>query len=274
MSDTLKKTIVYYLVAKNIIKFADDNSTYPIAEGVIVPTIRKGDMVDVTITDGKITSISKDVATPTAIAPAPEPKIENTAKVAEEAKKSASVLPFKELTVFAIMVDKRLVKFVEMMEAGWLDVSPEVQKLDYKEYGFVAKSKIKVSIVDNTVVAIEKVAQTAPQSSQDAPSEAKPAKTDNHPATVATTPGSKEFVPKNEKDAFYYCKELERKVRYLEDNKQDSIEVQSAVNAACDVAGRIAAAVSPMPTAEFVNTMIKMIAKANYELLQELKPKR
>jgi len=277
------KMITWHLVAKNLIKFSDSETTYPLGENVIAKSdfvnypLRKGDNVEVGIKDGVITFIKKTKSeaaksepkgSEEAYEPTPEeeaPKAEQPK--AEQPKTEAPSSDTKELTIFAVATNKKVLKFIELKDDGWFQIAEDIQAQDYKEIGLIAKSKAQVKIVDKTVVSIScKPAEAKKETAKDTKTEQPRTqeKTDN------TNP-KKEFVPATEKDAFYYIKELERKIRFLEDNKQASIESQAAINAANDVVGRVAASISPAPTASVINSMINAIALSNFALIQELK---
>lgn len=293
------KTVSWYLSAKNLIKFIDDENSYKLTDKVIAANdfkqypILKGNKVEVAFENGQVSYLRKVKSeTPKSVAPVSEQgkgSEEAYEPTAEEQKPKAvdpnpvasvpstnpqAVGEVKELTIFAVAQNKKVVKFLEIKDDGWFTIDPSIQAKDYQEIGLIAKNKAKVQIVENNVVSFEKVAVeasvAAPQSTPEARSEAKKAETTTSPVKTAEAP-KKEYIPKTDKDAFYYIKELERKIRFLEDNKQESIEIQSAIGSAAEIVGRVAASISPAPTANVINSMLSAVAKENYKLIQELK---
>lgn len=267
-----QKSVSYYLVAKKIIKFADSATKFPVTATEVPTSLTKGDVVNVVITDGAVTFLEKVTAK---TVPAKEndeqyePTAEEEAKPVPPVKKEApeptqvtakpTAVPIsepsqmQELTVYAVSGDKRVVKFLEIKDLGWFDVAENIKSLDYKEIGMIAKSKIKVQFADKTVVAYEKVAQVAEKKEQPTNSTVAPQN-----APVAAPVAKKEWVPYKSQD---------------NDTRQTSIEAQASVNSACDVVGRVAASISPAPTASIINNMIRAVAIENFKLIQELKKK-
>jgi hypothetical protein len=129
------------------------------------------------------------------------------------------------------------------------------------------------------------IATLAPQqTTQEAPSEVKTAETVQatpeapKQAPVAQQTAKKEWKPTynaQTKDD-YWTKKAEHDKEHFdvkESEKQLSIEVQCAVGQACNLVGQVAASISPAPTANVINSMVEVIAKANFELIQSLKKK-
>lgn len=269
------KIVAWLLVAKKLIKFANDKTSYKISDKVMAANdftkypLSKGTTVEVGINEGVVTFLRKQKSeskgSEEAYEPTPEeenPKVPAPQTAEPEVKKETPEIVGEEkvLTVFAVATNKKVVKFTELKDSGWFQIDPSIQAKDYQEIGLVAKNKVKVQIVENKVISLVKVASE--------PAE-QPKPTTSSPETTKNAPSS----TKTEKDTFYYVKELERKIRFLEDNKQESIEIQSAINAACNVVGRVAASISPAPTAKVINSMIQAIAESNHALLKELKTK-
>lgn len=264
------RTVTWLLVAKNLIKFVGDDNSYPLAENVIAKSnfakfpILKGDSVEVDIKEGKVVYLRKvkadapkqEAVTTETVQPNPEP-------VKQEVKKEAPPIQvageWKELTVYAVTTDKKVVKFTEIKDEGWKQIDPTIQALDYKEVGLIAKNRVKVQIVENNVVAVQKVASQAPQTPVAAPTASDNVKKDATPvqAPVQASSPKKEWKPASQ----------------YNDDRQNSIECQAMINSACEVVGQVAASVSPAPTASVINNMIKAIAESNYQLLQDLKKK-
>jgi hypothetical protein len=299
MSEKVQKQISWFLVAKSLVKFVNDENSYKLSEKVMAATdfkkwpILKGDTCDISIEDGVVTYLrkvkkeapkSEGHGSEEAYEPTLEeekPKVAPTPAPAPEVKKEI-ITPCvygdgKELTVFAVAANKKVVKFLEIKDDGWFTIDPSIQAKDYAVIGLQAKNKAKVQIVEKNVVSFEKVAGEAPVKATEQPKTATSspdnAKSEPTPVKAEQTVSSPktEYQPKTEKDAFYYIKELERKIRFLEDNKQESIEIQSAIGSAAEIVGRVAASISPAPTANVINSMLSAVARENYKLIQELK---
>jgi hypothetical protein len=288
------KTVAWFLEKKALIKFVDDEKSYKLAENVVKANnfekfpIRKADIVEVGILNDTITFLRKAKSqTPKDEGKGSEEAYEPTAE--EQKPKTVDPNPVasvpstnpqivgevKELTVYAIASNKKVVKFLEIKDDGWFTIDPSIQAKDYAVIGLQAKNKAKVQIVEKNVVSFEKVAGEAPVKATESTPEAR-SETKNAETTTSTP--KKEFKPEPQeemtsKDAFYRVKQLENKVRYLQDEKTDSFEAQASVSAAAEVVGRIAASISPAPTANVINSMLSAIAKENYKLIQELKGK-
>ena len=281
-----KKLVAWFMAAKNVIKFANDDTTYKLAEAVIKASnfdkfpLSKGDKVEVAITDGVVTYLrkqksetkgqgSEEAYEPTASeeagtvepekpkAPAPAPK------VVEPVKESAPTGPgSQELTVFAVAANRKVVKFLEIKDSGWYQVSEELQKQDYVTIGLIAKSKVMVLLNDKTVVSCARIVSEPaeqPKTTTSSPANAKVEPTAAPAAQAPVQAPKKEWRPYSSND---------------NDGRQLSIEAQSSINAACDVVGRVAAALPQAPTANVINSMVKAVAEANHQLLQELKKKK
>jgi len=287
------KMVAWFMAAKNVIKFANDDTTYKLGEAVIKASnfekfpLNKGDKVEVGLKEGVVTFLrkqksdaikdvesyakkqeshgSEEAYEPTpeeeagTVAPAPEVKKEEP-KV--ETVSDSPAVPTKVLTVFACAANKKVVKFLELKDDGWFQISEDIQKQDYATIGLVARNKVLVVFNDKTVTSLAKVAsepaeqpKTATSSQVDVQSE--------RIATPSTTSApvqapKKEWKPYSSQD---------------NDGRQKSIECQASINSACQVVGMMAANIEPKPTANVLNSMIKAVAESNYQLLQELKKK-
>jgi hypothetical protein len=262
------KLVAWFMAAKNVIKFANDDTTYKLGEAVIKASnfekfpLSKGDKVEVGITDGIIIYLRKQKSVPQ----------ESESKGSEEAyeptpaeEKPINTLgtedttTIKQLTVFAVAANKKVVKFLECKDAGWFQISETIQAQDYATIGLIAKNKVQVTFNDKTVISLVKVASEAPQQEKTTTSSPANAKVEPTAAPAAQAPAQaakKEWKP------------------YSQDSGvQKSIEAQAAVNAASNVAGRIGASLPQAPTASVVNNMIRAIAESNFALIQELKSK-
>jgi len=261
------KLVAWFMQAKGVIKFANDDTTYKLEEAVIKASnfekfpLSKGDKVEVGIKDGVVTFLRKQKATEAkgseeAYEPPPEEEKGTVEPEKPKAPAPAEANPpivdggVRELTVFAVAANKKVVKFLEVKDAGWFQIDEAIQAQDYKVIGLEAKRKANVLITENKVVSFQKV--------------------DSEPtaAPAATQAPKKEWKPYNAQES---------------DARQKSIEAQAAVNAASNVAAKVAAAITTTsrkddgtiapPTANVINNIIRAIAESNFALIQELKKK-
>ena len=280
------KLVAWFMAAKNVIKFANDDTTYKLAEAVIKASnfekfpLSKGDKVEVGIKEGIVTFLrkqksdapkveshgSEEAYEPTpeeeagTVAPAPEVKKEEP-KV--ETVSDSPAVPTKVLTVFACAANKKVVKFLELKDDGWFQISEDIQKQDYATIGLVARNKVQVTFNDKTVISLVKVASEPAEQAKTTTSSPVNAKVEPTVAPAVQAPvvaptAKKEWVPYKSQES---------------DARQNSIECQACINASCQVVGMMAANIEPKPTANVLNSMIKAIATENYNLLQELKKK-
>ena len=305
MSENVQKQVNWFLKAKNLIKFIDSEVTYKLSDPLLqavnssTEPILKGDKVEVGIKDGIVVYLSKvkkdvpKVEEPKA--KVEEPKVTPTPAPTPEVKKEAVISSdVKELTVFAVAANKKVVKFTEIKDDGWFTIDPSIQAKDYAVIGLQAKNKAKVQIVEKNVISFEKVAGEAPVNATEQPktgtSSTDNAKSEPTPVKAAEAP-KKEWKPQFQgKDDYWAEKAKLDKEHYdvKDSEKQKSIEIQSAINSASQAAGLVAAAITNVlgvtkneegkdvtnaPTANTISNMINAIAKNNYQLLQELKSK-
>jgi hypothetical protein len=270
------KVIAWFMAVKGVIKFTDDEATYKLSDAVIKASnfekfpLSKNDTVEVSISDGTVTYLRKQKSnTPKdegkgseeAYEPTAEdlaPKTEQSSTPKTESSKT-DVSDTKELTVFAVSANKKVVKFTELKDAGWFTISEEIQKMDYSIIGLIAKNRVKVQFVDKNIIQIAKLSSEPAESSQDKAREANSVAPTASATTATQTPvqaPKKEWKPYNSQD---------------NDARQLSIECQACINSACQVVGMMAANIEPKPTANILNAMIESIARSNYKLLQDLK---
>jgi hypothetical protein len=272
------KLVAWFMATKGVIKFANDDTSYKLGEAVVKASnfekfpLLKGDKVEVAITEGIVTYLRKQKS---AVSHGSEEAYEPTA--AEEAgtvepEKPKAPAPaeanppivdggVRELTVFAVAVNKKVVKFLEVKDAGWFQIDEAIQAQDYAVIGLQAKNKGNVLIVENKVVSFAKVGSEPVEQPKTATSSPVNAKVEPTVAPAVQAPVSapkKEYKPYNSNES---------------DARQKSIEAQAAVNAASNVAARIGASLPQAPTANVVNAMIRAVAESNFALIQELKNK-
>ena len=276
------KLIAWHLVAKNLVKFVNDDKSYKLTDKVIAANdftkypLSKGTSVEVGIVDDTITYLRKQKSD----APKSESKGSEEAYEPTPAEEAGTVEPEKpkapapaeanppvvdggtrELTVFAVAANKKVVKFLEVKDAGWFQIDEAIQAQDYAVIGLQAKHKGSVKIVENKVVSLAKVGSEPAEQPKTATSSPANAKFD---AVVAKLENAPTQAPK---------KEWKSSSSYDNDGRQKSIEAQAAVNAASNVAARIGASLPQAPTANVVNAMIRAVAESNFALIQELKNK-
>jgi hypothetical protein len=295
------RKIIWYIASKNLIKFEGTEGSYKLSDKVLAANdfvkfpLSKGDSVEVGIIDNTVTYLRKSKSDAPKQEPTTSVDVQGSEEVyeptpEEEAPKVAPTPApvqvtgeIKELTIFAVSGDKRFIKFVETKESGWQGVSADIQKQDYPTIGMTARSRVKVQINENTVISVEKVAVEAPQVSQDQPSEATNAKVESTPVQAQTTTtqapvAKKEYKPTYNPQAKddYWTKKAEHDKEHFdvkESDKQLSFEAQCALTASAEIVGRIAATISPAPTASVITAMVGVIAEANFKLIQTLKNK-
>lgn len=283
------KIVAWFMAAKNVIKFLNDDTTYKLGEAVIKASnfekfpLSKGNRVEVGINEGVVTYLrkqkndtpkepeghgSEEAYEPTPEEEAPKVAPSNSSSVPQNSTPSSDA---KELTVYAVASNKKVVKFFETKEAGWFQIDESIQAQDYKVIGLEAKNKANVVIVENKVVSFVKVTSEPAESTKTATSSPDNDKTEPTPVQAVQTPvqaPKKEWKPYSSQD---------------NDAKQKSIEAQASVNSACEVAGQVAAAITTTsrkddgsiapPTANVINNIIRAIAESNFALIQELKAK-
>ena len=277
-----QKIIAWHMVAKNVIKFANDEQSYKCNDKVLAANdfakypLSKGTSVEVGINENVITFLRKQKSDAqksqgngSEEAYEPTPEEEKGTVEPEKAKEPAPAEAnpplvdgaYRELTVFAVAANKKVVKFTEIKDAGWFQIAEAIQAQDYKVIGLEAKNKANVLITENTVMSFAKVASEAteqPKTATSSPVNAKVEPTAAPAVQTSTQAPKKEWKPASSYDTA---------------EKQTSIEAQSSINAACDVVGRVAASISPAPTASIINSMIRAVAESNYSHLKELKSK-
>ena len=278
------KLVGWFMATKGVIKFANDDTTYKLSEAVIKASnfekfpLSKGDKVEVGIKEGVVTYLRKQKSDTTkqeshgseeAYEPTPEEEkgtVEpEKSKPVPQAETNPPIVDgaVRELTVFAVAQNKKVVKFLELKDDGWFQISEDIQKQDYATIGLVARNKVLVTFNDKTVISLVKVASEPAEQAKTTTSSPVNAKVESLAGSAVQAPvvaptAKKEWVPYKSQES---------------DARQNSIECQACINASCQVVGMMAANIEPKPTANVLNSMIKAIATENYNLLQELKKK-
>ena len=287
------KLVSWFMASKGVIKFANDETTYKLADAVVKASnfekfpLAKGDKVEVGIKEGIVTFLRKQKSdapkaeghgSEEAYEPTPEEEKGTVEPEKPKAPAPAEANPpivdggVRELTVFAVAANKKVVKFLECKDAGWFQIAEAIQAQDYKVIGLEAKKKANVLITENTVMSFQKVA------SEPAEQPKTTTYVDVQSERIATP--STTFAPAPAQAA---KKEWKPASSYDTAEKQTSIEAQASVNAANEVAGQVAAAITVTsrkedgtiapPTANVINNIIRAIAESNFALIQELKKK-
>jgi len=271
--------IVWHLEAKNLIKIEGQDDSYKLSDKVISASdfkkypLKKGDKVSYAVTDKVVTYLKKET---TGKQKEVEPKVETpTESVTPESvtpettvtvESSQLAVDEEVFTIHAIAANRQVLKFKENSTV-WVKISLEIQAQDYKDIGLIARQRVAVKIVNNTIISLKSV--------QTENTEANAPKNDPKPTTNAPTASNnaQNIVeePLTKTDAFYRVKELERQVRYLQNEKSASIEAQASVNSANEVIGRIASSMDAKPPASKIVEMIEAIAIANFNLIQKIK---
>jgi len=289
------KIVAWFMAAKNVIKFANDDTTYKLADAVIKASnfekfpLSKGDKVEVGLKEGVVTFLRKQKSETKAMngseeayEPTPDEAVDTrldkpesqAPKVIEPEVKKETSAPKADgetstvLTVFAVAANKKVVKFLEVKDSGWFQIDEAIQAQDYATIGLVAKNKVKVVFNDKTVISLAKVASEPAEQPKTATSSPANAKAEQTVNLATTAQLQKQIAPLSDPK-----KEWKPYNSNESDARQKSIEAQAAVNAASNVAARIGASLPQAPTASVVNNMIRAIAESNFALIQELKSK-
>ena len=281
-----QKLVAWFMAAKNVIKFNGDDTTYKLSETVIKASnfekfpLQKGDKVEVAITDGVVTFLRKQKSdapksepkgSEEAYEPTPEEEAGPTPKVeqkVEAPKIEAPTSDAKELTVYAIAANKKVVKFLEIKDDGWYQIAENIQAQDYKVIGLEAKNRVKVTFNDKLVTSLVRVTSEPAETTKTTTSSP-----DNAKSVQGGVRPDNDEVYREKSTILTPKKEWKPSSSYDTADRQRSIEAQAAVNSANEVAGRVAASISPAPTANVINNMIRAVAESNFALIQELKSK-
>lgn len=245
--------IAWHLPAKNLIKLQGQETT-KLSDTVAKLKLEAGDKVTYQITDGIITSLVPELKLKKE-----EPKVETPVVEQPKVEETQTSEPSmsQEMTVWSVSANRKVMKFASSFEESkqvpWVNISDEIQAKDYKDIGLVGKGKVRATIINNTLVAVEAI-----QASQD---------TQSTPKDAESTTSAVE-APKSEPKTEYTSYK-----RSENSSVQTSIEAQASVNSACNIVGQMVASLPEKPPASKINEFIKAIAESNYALIQELKSK-
>lgn len=182
MGEAIIKVVSWFVVKRALIKFDGDEDSMTINEALMTKSdfvknpILKGDTVEVTIKDEEIVSIKKSGSQATA------PKEEKV----EEEKVEEKVVETKgeELTKEVYCVSKYGLKFVG--DNDWTNWIDELQNVDMRSLGVVAKNTITVVLQDGKIVEIKKVEAPA-KATEEKPASTKKASYRDEEATDKRT---------------------------------------------------------------------------------------
>lgn len=265
MNDNQSGIVAWFIGAKKLIKLDGITASYKLSDDVGEISLKKGDKVTYVVKDTIITSITKDESAesvkvesvkeePKAEAPVvKEPVVDDI--VDDDTKPEAQPVLTEQGTpvyIHAVSGNKRVVKFSK--DEPWVNVSEELQKADYNAIGLQARNNGLAVVKDNVLISFVKVESDASKSTQDALQDTK--------TPVATQTASE--APKKEYTPY---KKVETS------NVQVSIEAQNSVTNASNMVAQIASSLVDKPPASKLIEMVRILAVANYELIQELKAK-
>lgn len=171
------KTIAWFIIKKSMIKFEGDEDSLTISEKVMKASdftkcpIVKGDKVEVTVQENEVVFLKKSTEAVTGDTETKEePKTEDKTEAPKEEKKAEPKAKqeekqpptdvkgdVKEVTIFAVSGNKEVVKFSK--DTAWVHISKEVQAMDYRTIGLIAKTVVKVTLENGIIVKVEKLAQ-------------------------------------------------------------------------------------------------------------------
>jgi len=153
----VKKTVAWFIAKKALIKFAEGDDSYTVADNVMKASdfekypISKGDTVEVSIEDEEVTFMKKDT-TEKKEEPKTEAPKEEVAEVVEE-----DVQTFVVEGVFTnTKENKKSVKFKDEKINGkkWTVISEELAKSEFKDIGLVANNSVSVVISDGVITKV------------------------------------------------------------------------------------------------------------------------
>lgn len=260
MNDNQSGIVAWFISAKKLIKLDGITASYKLSDDIGEISLKKGDKVTYVVKDTIITSITKDEsAEPVKAEPvkAEAPVVKEPVViddiVDDDTKPDAQPVLTEQGTpvyIHAVSGNKRVVKFSK--DEPWVNVSEELQKADYNAIGLQARNNGLAVVKDNVLISFVKVESDASKSTQDALQDTK--------TPVATQTASE--APKKEYTPY---KKVETS------NVQVSIEAQNSVTNASNMVAQIASSLVDKPPASKLIEMVRILAVANYELIQELK---
>jgi hypothetical protein len=169
----IKKTVFYFVPAKALIKFKEDDESLIIVDAVMTSenlakdSLKNGDVVEVEIGEVEIKTGKKEqrvIKLQRVKEETTEEKPKETKK-AEDKKETKSESESETVTKEILCVSKYGLKFVN--EDNWINFSDELQNQNPKQMGAIAKNTITATIVDGKIASFFTVEVTKPQESKE-----------------------------------------------------------------------------------------------------------
>lgn len=279
MAKNIKElTLKWVMLEDKIVRFVELNDASEITDEIAKLDFEKAGMVA-----GAKVSVEFDANNKVifitlvkgAEAPKQEPKADDKPSEAKEAPKESLPTNTKVLTVGGLSPKYRGITFKEEKDV-WYDVVNEIGIENLEKMGIVRGSSVEVTIGEpegkskNKRIVGIKLAEK-----KEAPKENEKPTGNNDFDKEKSQDSASDVV--TEKDAFFRIKELERTIRFLKDEKQASIESNSAVERAFTLIGVILSKESPesfVKNEVTIKAMLKTYAQEAYNLIQELKQKK
>jgi len=144
-----QKVVSWFIVKKSLIKFEGEEDSVSVSDTVMNVSdfdkypIEKGDTVEMDIKNDEVSFLRKVKGKKS------EPKKEENTKTNTDEKSDV-----KKVTIFAVAVNKKVVKFEK--DGQWIHVSESLQKKNYDDIGLVAGNIVSVTLVNDEIASIKK----------------------------------------------------------------------------------------------------------------------
>ncbi|MCD6482559.1 MAG: hypothetical protein J7K80_02305 [Candidatus Izimaplasma sp.] len=157
MADKISKTVSWHIPKKSIIKFEGDDDIIEIDSSVICDKIQKGAVVEYTLKDEKIISLSANGKTE---AQKEEPKKEEAVK--EEPKEEKDSVDKITVVIDKVAPSHEVVGW-ENSFIKWVPVAKELQFADHtpeseeawKKQGLLARNEVELTITNKVITAVK-----------------------------------------------------------------------------------------------------------------------
>lgn len=159
------KVVSWFFPKKALIKFDDSEDSLSVSDKVMTVSdfvkypVLKGDTVEVGIKDDEVAFLRKVKGA----------KKSSSAK--QETPKPSGATETKEVRIFAVAGNKKVVKFAKDDE--WIPVAETVQSQDYDSIGLVAGNTVAVTLEDGTITLVRSVETKSESTSNKTPPSAK-----------------------------------------------------------------------------------------------------
>jgi len=239
MANEIMKKVAWFITAKQLIKFQNDDESYSVSDEVMTTSdfkanpIKKNNAVNVVIADGIVTSLKKiqgEEKKP--VEEVKDTKQEEAPKkeVKEEVESTEKVTPAttgeeRTETIYAVSGNKTVVKFSK--DGDWIIVAVALQNKDYKEIGLVARNTVKVKFNDAGEIAF--CVKVEEKKTEQKKTDTKSAKTNNYDPDVSIR--------------------------------------QTAINSACVIVAQLVSG-SSKPSSKDINEMKRAIAEDSLKFIQ------